>query len=43
VNLISDVVEIDLAGGIQRITLNRPAKKNALTRDMLLRLRDALR
>jgi 2-(1,2-epoxy-1,2-dihydrophenyl)acetyl-CoA isomerase len=42
VPLTSDVVEIELAEGIQRITLNRPAKKNALTREMLLRLREAL-
>src|SRR4029079_3734585 len=36
------MVEYAAAAGIARITLNRPEKRNAITREMMSALRDAL-
>ena len=36
------MIEYSAAGGIARITLNRPDKRNAITSDMMSALRDAL-
>jgi len=35
-------VETDISGGIARITLNRPEKLNAITRKLIVSLRDAI-
>jgi 2-(1,2-epoxy-1,2-dihydrophenyl)acetyl-CoA isomerase len=37
-----DLVEYTVSDGLATITLNRPERRNALTRDMLIRLRDVV-